>query len=129
MIDKMKSFRRVKDTWPHGVCILPECHYLAEVIGGIDVGAWFFHPHEDGLMVHADMGPQCRGKAAADSARNAFNWIFENTDAQTIYAHIPSDKKNVHMLAVVVGMDFVFCENGNRCYRIERSMNNERMVV
>lgn len=121
MIVPSRNFRRIKKVWDHDIATWPECYYLLEVKDGRDFGVWFFHPHENGLVVHVNLNEECRGRQAAESARNAFYWIFDNTAVKVIYAAIPEDRKKVHMLAVAVGFEFVFCIDGDRCYKLERS--------
>lgn len=127
MIEHCTDFRRIKKVWPHDIAISPDCYYLLEVEDE-DLGAWFFHPFEDDLVVHVNLNEKCRGQKAAASCRNAFKWIFDNTQANTIYAAIPEARRNVCTLACVVGMEFVLFQNGNRCYKIERSID-KRLAV
>lgn len=119
MIEYCRDFRRIKKVWPHDIAISPDFYYLLEVEDE-DLGAWFFHPHEDGLAVHVNLNKKCRGRKAAVSAKNAFDWVFANTDVNVIHAGIPENSKKVCMLACAVGMEFIMLQDGNRCYRINR---------
>jgi len=123
MIEKSKDFRRIKNVFDGPINI--GGHYLIETEDGKDLGAWGFYPIDDGLEVHVTLSPECRGRKAAQSARNAFNWIWKNTDSSVIYAAIPFDKKPVMMLANLVGFNFIFSNEQNRCYKLERSVNCE----
>lgn len=119
MIEHSRDFRRIKKVWPHDITIGSDCFYLLEVEDE-DLGAWFFHPHEDGLVVHVNLNEKCRGRKAVISAKNAFDWIFSNTEADAIYAAIPRDRKNVCMFACAIRMKFILLQNDKRCYKIER---------
>lgn len=127
MIEHSTDYRRIKRAWGSDILVWSECFYLIET-DGQDLGAWLFHPYLDGLKVHVHMDERCRGRHAAESATNAFNWVFENTGVSIIYAGIPTAKKKVCTLAAHIGMQFIFCENGNRCYEFKRPANIERMV-
>ena len=128
MIEATKDFRRVKRVWPNPIDIGRNCHYLMERVDDRDLGVWVFYSVDDGLMVHVNLGEECRGRMAKMSAMNAFDWIWYNTETPVIYAAIAEDKRNVHLLAQAVGFDFIFCDQaGNRCYSLERP-NVERMA-
>ncbi len=121
IIERCKDFRRIVRISDWLVNISPTCYYLMEVKNGKDLGVWGFHRYSDGLMVHVNMSADCRGKAAADSARNAFKWIFDNTDTKMIYALIPAVNRKTQVLAVFVGLSFIYNDKkGNRCYKLER---------
>lgn len=94
-----------------------------EVKEGNDLGVWAFHKYADGLMVHVNMGKECRGKAAAQSAKDAFKWIFNNTETNNIYALISETNRKTQILAVFVGLSFIYSDKkGNRCYKLERAI-------
>ena len=121
MIEHSRDFRRIKklcaDDWK--IDISQDIYYLIEVKDGEDLGVWMFHPFEDGLMIHANFSEKCRGKAAADSARNAFNWIFEHTGVNIIYAGIHNDKRHVQMLACAVGFAIFQRTDSYRLYTLK----------
>ena len=101
--------------------ISQDTYYLIEVKDGEDKGVWLFHPYEDGFMIHANFSESCRGKAAADSARNAFKWIFDHTSTKIIYAGIHNSKRNVQMLACAVGFAFLRKIESYRIYTLKAS--------
>lgn len=106
MIERTMDYRRANRFigWP--LIISSTCYYLMETNGKEDLGLWAFHPHEDGLMIHADMGPKCRGRKAIDSAKEAFKWIWRNTPFRTIYAGIPFENKPACRIASWAGMRY-----------------------
>lgn len=117
MIEHTRDFRRVKRLahWP--IHISSGTYYLVDVEDGKDIGAWMFTPQNDVLVVHAAM--KKGGARAAQSAREAFNWIFGHTDHQNIFAVVPRGLKHVHAMACHVGMTFYAVdEDGCRCYFI-----------
>lgn len=121
MIEHSGDFRRVKRICDYPISISREVIYLIEVVDGQDLGVWLFHPYKDGLSVHVTLGAENRGKKAANSARDAFEWIFNHCQVNIIYAVIPPEKKNVRTLAQVVGFEFTGDdEHGNRVYTLER---------
>ena len=129
MIEHCRDFRRVKRIFDHNIYIASDGYYLMEVQEGKDLGVCFFHPHKDGLMMHVNYTEGCRGKDAAQSMKNAFKWIFNNTSCNVIYADIPAGKKNVHMFACGIGFEFDLCENDNRCYILKRFDIDMKMAV
>jgi len=105
------------------VNITPTCYYLMEVQDGKDKGVWGFHRFLDGLMVHVYMNEEYRGRCAAKSAIDAFDWIFSNTDTRIIYALIPDINRKAQFLAVFAGLSFIYNDqNGNRCYKLNRKV-------
>ncbi len=124
MIQHCEDFRRVVRIADWMVNISPTCYYLMEVEEEKDLGVWGFHPYLDGLMVHVNMTEECRGKAAVESSKDAFKWIFDNTDTKTIYALIPETNKKVQVFAVSIGLSFIYSDkNKNRCYKLERKVS------
>lgn len=126
MIERSKDFRRIHKVFDGPINIAGI--YLIEVDGGKDSGAWGFYKIDDGYEVHVTLSSECRGHDAAQSAREAFGWMWGNTDTPAIYAAIPFDKKTVMMLANVVGFEFIYSNGENRCYKLERPMNLEMAV-
>lgn len=120
MIEYCRDFRRIKRASDFPIHISREICYFMEVQDGKDVGVWLAHPYRDGLSLHADLGPECRGKAAATSARNVLNWLFEH-NFSNIYAVIPPDRHSVRTLAQAVGFEFMELDDfGNRIYTIRK---------
>lgn len=126
MIEHSRDFRRVKRLCNHPLIIDRRVTYLVETDGVDDLGVWSFHPYADGLQVHVTMSEKCRGKAAADSAREAFGWIFNHNSVNNIYA--ASDRKDVSALAIAVGFKFIGTDDdGDRLYKLERDQQ-ERLA-
>ena len=91
-----------------------------EVKDGIDLGVWVFLPSVyDGLTIHACMGPDCRGRAAVESARAAFKWVWENTKVRKIYAAIPNTHRHAQFLASWAGMRYAGTWYDHRGYIAE----------
>lgn len=117
MIEHSRNFRRIKKLWDLVISISIKDYYLIETEDGRDLGVWYFHPCEDGMMIHANM--LVKGKRAAKSARNAINWIFEHTSSKVIYADIPNNKRHAQMMASVVGFELFYCGlNKSKGYRL-----------
>lgn len=81
-----------------------------------DKGVWMFHPHLDGLMVHAFMTFQIRGKRAVESLQNALKWVLDSTAYRNVYAAVPRASRHAGFLAVWAGMVFTHEESGMRYY-------------
>lgn len=115
MIEHTRDFRRVKRlaSWP--IFISPETYYLIDVEDGKDIGAWMFTPRDGALTVHAAM--KVGGARAAESAREAFQWIFGHTSHESIFAVVPEGHRHVQAMACHVGMEFYAVDgDGCRCY-------------
>ncbi len=83
-------------------------------------------------MIHASMGSGCRGQKAAVSALRAFEWVFENTGSEAVFAAIPADLRHVCFLARHIGMEYIRTdEDGDRHYRMLRAdmMLNKRRAA
>lgn len=105
--------------------ISDEVFYLIAVRAGLDVGVLVFVPCDeddfgDGLVVHSELGAECRGSSAAAAVRAAFAWIFENTNYADIFAEVPRKLRHVHVMARHAGMEFVGVEHNLRCYRMNK---------
>ena len=124
MIERSKDFRRIKriGCWDD-LFITDDCHYLIENDGEKDLGVFLYHPCDDGIMAHINFQEGSRGSIAAESARNSFAWIFDNTSFNIIYALIPEEKKRVHMFACSVGFKFISCGDDGRRYSLERPID------
>jgi RimJ/RimL family protein N-acetyltransferase len=121
MIQRTFDYRivnRLKGNWR--VIISSECFYLLETNGkeAEALGLWSLHKHEDGVMIHADMGPKCRGRKAIESAKSAFGWVFRNTDFKKIYAGIPKENKPACRVAAMAGMRFTGLNKDLRCFEL-----------
>ena len=124
MIERAKSYRRIKAIAPDwDLVVSGEIYYLIETEQGNDVGVIVFHPCDsDGLLMHVELGKECRGARAATAYRNAFNWMFSNTDHKTLLGRIPADNAAARFMARAVGGVFSGVDgDGLRCYSVSRS--------
>ncbi len=119
MIERCFDYRRIKKFPAWHVLISDEVYYLMEIKCGKDLGLWTFHPWFDGLLIHANVGDECRGRDAVASAKDAFKWIFENTGCRKIYAAIPNDKRPAQFVASWAGMTWQYNDETKRYYKIE----------
>ncbi len=117
MIERTFDYRKVKKVAPWAPIISSEMIYLLDDADDL----WTLHEYKDGVMIHADMSGKRRGKAARESAKRAFDWIFENTEAEIIYAEIPKDRKKVCYMATWSGMNFTHETETKRCYEVSKN--------
>lgn len=82
------------------------------------VGFWAFQPEIGALRIHAHFLPEYRGRKAAESARRAFNWIFENTLQEKIVARIPESSKRASVIARWSGMRFIEHRDGRDHFEV-----------
>ena len=64
------------------------------------------------------MGRECRGTAAVESAKQAFQWVFNNTTHKNIFAVIPEDNRAAQLVANWSGMQCKRIDDGNKIYQI-----------
>jgi len=123
MIERSLNYRRIKKLidWP--LIVSSKIIYLIESDKSGDKGVWSFFKNNDGsngYMIHADMGKNCRGKRAIQSARIAFKWIFDNTGADFIKAEISRERIDVCSMAYHAGMKSFGLKNNLRHFKITR---------
>ena len=75
---------------------------LAVIENGVIVGLFPCEVHPDKLMIHACFQHGHRGEYAVNAAREAFEWIWENTIYSKITAYIEPD--HVKRYALRCGM-------------------------
>lgn len=127
MIERCTDYRRVKALTGYIVCPSPEVFYLVETDGIDDLGVVWFHTCDGGHMVHVQMGDMMRGKKAAQSINDAFEWMFENTACEKIIGEIPIERRAVHFMAKHVGFKFDGIDKGVlRCYSLTKITFNKR---
>lgn len=124
MIERITSnFRRVKAIAPAWeLTISDQIYYLAVVEGGEDVGVMCFHPcDEEGLLMHVELGHQCRGARAAKAYEAAFQWMFDNTDYEVLLGRIPGETRHARVMARHVGAEYqgIDCDK-LMCYKITK---------
>ena len=129
MIEHSREFRRIKkisETNPAegigswDINISQKVFYLMEVEKGRDTGVWCFEPHEEGYLMHAAMGPLCRGAKAVESGLNAMGWLFENTGCDTVIAAVPVELRHAHVIPRQAGLKFIEIRDGCRCSVMRR---------
>lgn len=125
MIERCLDYRRVKKFPGCSICVSDEVYYLMETKDGVDLGVWSLFPWRDGVSIHADLGPKCRGKDAKESAKSVFKWIFDNTFYKIIYAFIPNNTRPAQIMASIAGMEYMHTESNFRFYKIECDKQRE----
>ena len=125
MIERTFDDRRVSRLTPWWPVPSKKIIYLLETDGQRDYGVWSFREYfDESVLIHADLTKACRGQKAVDSARNSFNWIFENSGFKTIHAKI-STKVKEHKAACLVakwsGMAFTHFQNNERYYQVNKN--------
>jgi len=123
MIERTKDYRRIKGLAPKwDLVVSDEVYYLVEMENGEDIGAIVFHPtDEPGMLMHVALGPECRGARAGEAYRNAFEWMFTNTDCEKLLGRIPETYQHARVMAQNIGGEFTGIDNDNlRCYSIEK---------
>lgn len=121
MIERCTDYRRIKKFLECPVCVSSEIYYLMEIKDGVDLGVWILHPtiHDTtNLTGHANLGDGCRGRDALTSARDAFEWIFTNTDFKFIVAKIPNVKRHAQFMVRWAGMQPSGSSDVDRSYEI-----------
>lgn len=122
MIDRCYDYRRIKKFPDWRLCVSSKVYYLMEIKDGVDLGVWALHPKDEdditNLTIHANLGEGCRGRDAIESAKNAFKWIFNNTEFKHIIADIPNDKRHAQFMARWSGMKPYGSSDKNRSYSI-----------
>ena len=123
MIERSQDYRRVKRLAPKwDLVVSDEIYYLVETEVGEDLGAICFHPcDEDGLLMHVALGEKCRGARAGKAYRNAFAWMFENTEIETLLGRIPDTYQHARVMARNIGGQFNGIDiDGLRCYSVTK---------
>lgn len=120
MIERSTNYRRIKKLveWPLIISI--KIIYLIESLNGIDKGIWSFEPWGEGMKIHADMQSNFRGKQAIESGKEAFRWIFQNTNADFIYAGILRENMKACHAAAKSGMTNLGVKDNIREFKITR---------
>lgn len=114
MIERTFDYRKVKRIASWQPIITSNVIYLLDD----DQDLWAFHEHLDGLMIHAELSINRRGKDAVNSAHRAFQWILNNTSTRKIYAVIPKIRKAACYMAAWSGMNFMYEDDRNRHYEV-----------
>lgn len=120
MIERTQDYRIINRMVGFKPIISNKCIYLAEKESADVRGIWSFEPHEDGVRIHADMGPKARGKKAIESAKRAFNWIFGNTSYRKIFAGIPTENRPACRVASLSGMRYVGFDEKLRWFELQQ---------
>lgn len=131
MIERTKEYRRIKVLAPDwDLVVSDKVYYLAEMNGHEDIGVICFHPCEEtGLLMHVEMGWKCRGSRAGEAYNNAFKWMFENTDHETLLGRIPKDYVGARVMAHNIGGHFDGIDvDGLRCYSVSKHDFEKRIA-
>lgn len=119
MIERTFDYRRLKRLVYWQPIISSDIIYLVEHDGKDDFGVWSFIQDLSGIRIHADMTFKCRGKDAIESANSAFEWIFNNTYWNRIFAKISIHNKAACQIAVKSGMKYIKNEGNKRVYEVQ----------
>ncbi len=114
MITRTFDYRLVKRLAPWSVRITSEIYYL---IHGDNEGLWTLEPYKEGLLVHPDLGPALKGKAAINAFKELSEWALANTDAKKLYAASPKDRPYAFYMAARV-MTFTHEDDDKRYYEV-----------
>ena len=117
MIARLSDYRRIRKLRKGPVLVSEEAFYLSEEEGGASVGLWSFIPAGDTLTIHADLGPECRGKKALESAREALSWVFGHTEHRSIYANIPNTRRHAQFMCIWSGFKCIGYSETMRFYK------------
>lgn len=134
-LERTQDYRRVKrvadanpmkdrDEW--NLVISSRYIYLIENDGENDLGAWCFEPHEDRYLMHAAMGPDCRGRKAIDSGLDAIGWMFENSDIDAILAPVPKRLRHAQIIPQRAGLKVYDEDDSIRTYIMTRKMYRDK---
>jgi len=120
MIERCTDYRRINKWVKAQIVVSSDFFYLMVIKDGKDMGIFTLQPITgyDGPLIHADLGDKCFGKDAKEGGRDAFKWIFENTNYNKIYAASPHDKRHAQFMAVAAGMKCIYKDTANRYYEI-----------
>ena len=131
MIERTKDYRRIKGLAPKwDLVVSDKVYYLVEMENGDDIGAICFHPtDEEGLLMHVALGIECRGARAGEAYRNAFEWMFTNTDTDILLGRIPETYQHARVMSVYIGGKFTGIDcDGLRCYSVTRNDFEQRVI-
>jgi len=93
MIERTKDYRIVKRLLNHNPVISTKFIYLLD-----GDNLWSLHEDQDALRIHADMTDK-KGKDVIQSAKDAFEWVFKNTNYKKIVARIPKENRKACFIA------------------------------
>lgn len=79
--------------------------------------------HKDGdyLRIHANMVDK-KGKEAIESIKEAFQWIFNNTNTKKIVARIPKENRKACFFARQ-SMNFIRRDGNRHNYEVNKCLN------
>jgi len=118
LITRCVDYRIIKRFLDNHHLITNKVIYLLEC-DPVPIGLWSFHQDEDGLRIHANMGIDCRGRKAIDSAKRAFEWVFQNTDYPVVYARIEKQEPCARFIARQC-MTFLYADDERHHYEIRK---------
>jgi len=127
MIERTFDYRRISRLTPWWPVISKKIIYLIETDGQRDYGVWSFREHfDESVIIHANLSKACRGQKAIESGKNAFKWIFDNTEFKTIHAEVSMETKDKKGIAVCLmarkaGMLFTHFQNNKRYFQVNKN--------
>ena len=69
-------------------------------------GLWMFKPwNSTTYEIHTCVLPPFRGKAAIHAAKDAGDWMFENTQCRKVVTLVPEDNRAALLYALATGME------------------------
>lgn len=105
--------------------------FLKVLVGGKPEGLFWFTWSGAGVDSHLGMTENCRGNRAVKAARAAVKWIFGNTQAAFLAAHVWSDSPAVEWICRKAGLKKIGVSaypnkrNGRAVDMIEYSIKRE----
>lgn len=118
MIERTFDYRIVKKMLPdqQNFVVSSSVIYLIDDFNGI----WVVEPDADMSVVHVCMSEKCRGKKSLELCKKVVDWVFSNTDIESLYGVIPKANKAACYNAAHVGMTFSHENKDKRIYKVEK---------
>ena len=117
MIERSFDYRKIKKIISYSPVISSEFIYLIDD----DIGVFSYEKYKDGYLVHANVLK--KGKAAVESAKKSFEWIFNNTTTDIIYAVIKRNNRATCHFAVQAGMNRTHDDEQFNYFNIKKCLN------
>jgi hypothetical protein len=118
VIERTQDYRILTRLLSQKPVFSDDIYYLLEKEGSEILGVWACVKMRNAIVIHADMGPNCRGMKAVDSAKEAFKWLFKNVRVEKIYAKIEKEKKAACQIASRAGMKLVDSNKDSKLYEV-----------
>ena len=121
MIERTFDYRKVKKLCGGYPCISSECIYLIDD----EKYLWGFKPYKDGYLISCNDYDPVHGILCKLSVNKAFDWIFKNTKAISIYGQIHKDNKPSRFMAFNSGMEKDFEQKNYIFYKVMKNATNK----